>query len=69
MEQDFGEKGQGSIDERADVVNDGSCFAKGTELKQDGEEGSTGDAQSLVEVTVETREPESLKLLDMPEMT
>ena len=67
-EQDFGEKGQGN-DDRADFVNDGSCFVRGTELKEDGEEGSIGAARSLVEVTAATREPESLGLLEMPEMT
>lgn len=69
LEQDFGEKGQRSVDDRADFVNDGSCFAKGTELRQDAGEGNTGDAQSLIEVTVGTKGPESLGPLEMPEMT
>lgn len=55
LEQDFGEKGQRSVDDRADFVSDGSCFAKGTELRQDAGEDSTGDAQTFIEVTVGTR--------------
>ena len=47
LEQDFGEKCQGKVDDRADFVKDGSHMAKRTELKQDGEEDSTGDAHSL----------------------
>lgn len=69
MQQDFGEKGQGSVNDTAVFINDVSCFARGTELKQDGKEGSLGHAQSFIRVIVGTREPEHLGLLEMLEMT